>query len=198
MILAYHVIFGAYGFWMPNDPRGTWSDFVGSWDLYHFGHAKPHEARAELSEESERRLLEMKRSLKFSAVQFNGPQAQSIGTGFGIAAKKSKIKILRCSILPQHVHLIIAYHQIKIRYLVGMLKGEATKQMERDRRHPLSGHVDRFGQTPTPWNVKCWTVYLDDNVGISNAIRYVDANPIKEGKPRQVWGFEHPFQLLDE
>jgi hypothetical protein len=28
MILGYHVIFGAYGFWLPNDPRGSWSDFV--------------------------------------------------------------------------------------------------------------------------------------------------------------------------
>jgi hypothetical protein len=30
MILAFHAIFGAYGFWLPNDPRGSWSDFVGS------------------------------------------------------------------------------------------------------------------------------------------------------------------------
>ena len=22
-VLAYHVIFGAYGFWLPNDPRGS-------------------------------------------------------------------------------------------------------------------------------------------------------------------------------
>ena len=31
MILGFHVVFGAYGFWLPNDPRGSWSDFVGSW-----------------------------------------------------------------------------------------------------------------------------------------------------------------------
>lgn len=30
MVLAYHVIFGAYGFWLPNDPRGSWSKFVAS------------------------------------------------------------------------------------------------------------------------------------------------------------------------
>src|SRR4051812_39201122 len=32
MIVGYHVIFSAYGFWLPNDPRGSWSDFVGSWE----------------------------------------------------------------------------------------------------------------------------------------------------------------------
>ncbi len=37
MIHAYHAIFGAYGFWLPNDPRGSWSDFVGAWELLRFG-----------------------------------------------------------------------------------------------------------------------------------------------------------------
>jgi hypothetical protein len=39
MIRGYHVIFGAYGFWLPNDPRGSWSEFVGSWELFRFGAA---------------------------------------------------------------------------------------------------------------------------------------------------------------
>jgi len=39
MILGYHVIFGAYGFWLPNDPRGSWSDFVGAWELFRYGAA---------------------------------------------------------------------------------------------------------------------------------------------------------------
>ena len=28
MILGAHVIMGLYGFWLPNDPRGSWSEFV--------------------------------------------------------------------------------------------------------------------------------------------------------------------------
>ena len=30
MVHGYHVILAAYGFWLPNDPRGSWSD-SGSW-----------------------------------------------------------------------------------------------------------------------------------------------------------------------
>jgi len=30
MVLGTHLILTAYGFWLPNDPRGSWSDFVGS------------------------------------------------------------------------------------------------------------------------------------------------------------------------
>ena len=36
MVRWYHLIMTAYGFWLPNDPRGSWSDFVGSWDLYRY------------------------------------------------------------------------------------------------------------------------------------------------------------------
>src|SRR5205085_8872776 len=37
MVLGYHVVFTAYGFWLPNDPRGSWSDFVGAWELFVVG-----------------------------------------------------------------------------------------------------------------------------------------------------------------
>ena len=39
MVHGYHVIVCAYGFWLPNDPRGSWSDFVGKWELVRFGKA---------------------------------------------------------------------------------------------------------------------------------------------------------------
>ncbi len=39
MIVGYHTIFGMYGFWLPNDPRGSWSDFVGAWTLFRYGSA---------------------------------------------------------------------------------------------------------------------------------------------------------------
>jgi hypothetical protein len=39
MVLAYHCTFTAYGFWLSNDSRGSWSDFVRSFDLYLTGAA---------------------------------------------------------------------------------------------------------------------------------------------------------------
>ncbi len=26
MVHGYHVIIGAYGYWLPNNPRGSWSE----------------------------------------------------------------------------------------------------------------------------------------------------------------------------
>ena len=39
MILGLHFIFSAYGFWLPNDPRGSWSDTVRDLELLRFGPA---------------------------------------------------------------------------------------------------------------------------------------------------------------
>lgn len=39
MVLGYHVCFGAYGFWLPNDPRGSGSSHVWADHLKPFGPA---------------------------------------------------------------------------------------------------------------------------------------------------------------
>ena len=66
MIAGYHVIFGAYGFWLPNDPRGAWSNFVGSWELFRYGPAtKTDETRSVAYRDHDRDLrLAAKRALK--------------------------------------------------------------------------------------------------------------------------------------
>jgi hypothetical protein len=38
-VRAYHAIITAYGFWLPNDPRGSWSDYVRQWELLVWGEA---------------------------------------------------------------------------------------------------------------------------------------------------------------
>ena len=45
MVIAYHLILSAYGFWLPNDERGSWSDFVRSYELYAFGPATKADTR---------------------------------------------------------------------------------------------------------------------------------------------------------
>src|SRR5688500_8195914 len=85
MIVGYHLIFGAYGFWLPNDPRGSWSDFVGSWELYRYGGpaTKTSETRslANVPHDHAARIA-AKRALLRPAVQFTGLQARAVVGGF--------------------------------------------------------------------------------------------------------------------
>jgi REP element-mobilizing transposase RayT len=198
MVHGYHVILGAYGFWLPNDPRGSWSDFVGAWELLRFGRATKSLERKELSEQQERLRQEAKKALQYPPVQFSGLQARAIGQGFSNACKKSGFTIWACAILPEHTHLVIARHHYKIEYVSNLLKGEATQQLRREDLHPLASSAKPGERAPSPWAERRWKVFLDDEEMIENAIRYVEENPSKEGKPRQKWEFTRPFGGLEK
>ena len=91
LVIAYHLIWTANGWWLPNDPRGSWSDFVGSWELLRYGPATTtSETRSLAHIEHDRALrLAAKKALKHPAVEFTGIQARAIGEGFANYCKKS-------------------------------------------------------------------------------------------------------------
>jgi hypothetical protein len=88
-MLGWHLIFSAYGFWLPNDERGSGLDRVRARHLYEAGGeatkvhtrysvaARPHNVRL-------RRLA--RRALKYPEVQLSGIQARAVGRGFGAIA----------------------------------------------------------------------------------------------------------------
>src|SRR5262249_33098542 len=106
MIVGYHVIFSAYGFWLPNDPRGSWSDFVGAWELFRYGRAtKTTERRSLAYREHDRELRKAAKSaLKYPAVEFTGVQARAVARGFALYFEKAAVPVWACAILPDHVH----------------------------------------------------------------------------------------------
>lgn len=197
MVHAYHVIFGAYGFWLPNDPRGSWSDFVGKWELVRFGRATKSLERAELTPDEERQRRRAKQTLKYPAVQFTGAQAKAIGQSFAELYRKRNYTLCACSILPEHTHLVIARHTYPVESIVNLLKGEATRKLVADGLHPLARYAKPGERPPKMWAQRLWKVYLDTSEAIEAAIRYVEDNPEKEGKPAQTWHCVTPYRGLD-
>jgi REP element-mobilizing transposase RayT len=196
MVHGYHVIVCAYGFWLPNDPRGSWSDFVGKWELVRFGKTTKGLQRLSLSEAEERERHEAKHLLKYPPVQFAGVQARAIGQGFANACRKSGFTIWACAVLPEHTHLVIARHTYKVEYIANLLKGEATKELRRESLDPMTALATDGQRPPSSWADRRWKVFLDTEEAIENAIHYVEENPVKEGKPRQKWWFVSPFSGL--
>jgi REP element-mobilizing transposase RayT len=196
MILAYHVILSAYGFWLPNDPRGSWSDFVAAWELVRFGKATKVSTRQSVAHvEHDRELrLRAKQALRFPPVCFTGKQALSVAQGFARAIEMSGYAAYACAILPEHVHLILGRCDRPVERVAGHLKAEATRQLEADGLHPFHGQRRRNGTRPSPWAERCWKVYMDNLGHVRGAIRYVEENPLKEGKRRQHWSFVRAWQ----
>ena len=191
MVNAYHIIFDAYGFWLPNDPRGSWSEFVGAWELLRFGSATRTSTRRSVAGRAHDRCLRQaaKRELKHPPVQFMGRQAQSIGRGFASFAQRSGVNVLACSILPEHVHMVVARHRFKAEQIANLLKGAATRQLSNDSLHPFGSYAVPGERLPKIWARGQWMVFLNSKAEVSQAVRYVEDNPLKEGKQRHFWGF---------
>ncbi len=187
MIIAYHAVFSAYGFWLPNDPRGSWSDFVGSWELLRFGPATKVETRRSVAARPHNaRLREAtKKALKFPPVIWTESQILVIGRGFHKAVDESNYQIHACAILPEHVHVVMARHERKIERMVGHLKTRATQQLVDTESWP--------GPDRPVWAEGCWKVFIDDVEHLQKAIAYVEGNPAKEGRPAQSWAFVVPY-----
>lgn len=172
MIVGYHVIFSTYGFWLPNDPRGSWSDFVGSWELFRYGPATRTTERQSLARRAHDGELRRaaKRFLKYPAVKFDGVQARAVARGFARYVKRTGLPLWACAILPDHVHLVVGRLRMLVEQLVIQLKGEATQELEREGIHPLAAYKFEGRRVPQCWARGEWKVYLDPE-DVERAIR---------------------------
>src|ERR1051326_8076139 len=150
MIIASHVIMSCYGFWLPNDPRGSWSDFVGAWELFRYGKATKVSSRESVAHAPHDWKIRRasKGSLRYSPVVLNGLQARAVARGFGKAAEEGGYSVHACAILPEHVHQVIGKHERPIGQIVGHLKGRASQQLRAEGLHPFEALADQEGAVP--------------------------------------------------
>ena len=195
MVLAHHVVSGAYGFWLPNDPRGSWSEFVASWELFRYGPATKTTERRSLAQRphSVSQRLESKTALSRTAVQFTEAQRFAVAAGFADYIERSGLEVYACSVLPDHVHLTFRRFRLDAEQVLIQLKAAATRSLVEKGIHPFLADA-QVGRPPKCFARGGWTVFLDSPEDIMRAIRYVEANPVKEGLPRQYWDFVTPYR----
>jgi REP element-mobilizing transposase RayT len=191
VVLGFHFIFSAYGFWLPNDPRGSWSETIRQFELLRFGPAtkslitttrsvaaKPHDEELRLA---------AKQALRYPPVEFTGIQARAIARGFAIAAREGDYIIHALAILRDHVHIIIGRHPRHIDEIAAHLKSKATRQMTHERIHPLAEFTTHDDRKPSPWARNYWCPFIDSEEYMRKAISYVARNPLKAGMKPQAW-----------
>jgi REP element-mobilizing transposase RayT len=194
-ILAYHVVFTAYGFWLPNDPRGSGSAYVWAKHLRRFGPpskvttrrsvaAKPHDA-------SHRRAA--KQSLLRPQVQFSGLQARAVAAGFADVAVRLEAKVHAAAVLPDHVHLVLVRGPHRAEDWVGFFKRAASRALRDEGLHPFAAEADDGDRVPSVWADGGWKVYLHDAAEIRRAVEYVEQNPVRAGFKPQTWSFVTPY-----
>ncbi|MCL2304459.1 MAG: transposase [Planctomycetaceae bacterium] len=175
---------------MPNDPRGSGSDYVYSERLRQFGLATKVSTSHSVAHNPHnvQQRLAAKNALKFPPVRLTGVQALAVSKGFRQVVTDTQLKIYACAIMPDHVHLVFAVHLRTAESLVNQLKSCATKQLTAEGLHPFNGEH-------SPWQRSFWNVFLDSDDDVHRAIRYVEQNPVRDGLKPQKWSFVVPFVI---
>jgi REP element-mobilizing transposase RayT len=191
MVIAAHLVFTCYGFWLPNDPRGSWSDFVRSWDLLQFGPATKTDQRRSLARDphDRERRQAAKQALLYDPIQLTGIQALHVARGIAQAVAESGYQVYACAILPDHVHAVVARHRNRFERVIGHFKARATQELLGAGLHPFANERDACGRVPSIWVHRAWKVFLEDDEGIARAIDYARRNLTRAGLPAQSWSF---------
>jgi len=98
---AYHIVFCVYGFWLPNDPRGSWSGYVGSKKILRLGYATKTDTRISVAKSAHNyslRLLQ-KGGLKYPSVRLSKAQIEAVKRGFQIGIEEGGYRVHACAVL---------------------------------------------------------------------------------------------------
>lgn len=181
MVLGHHLIWTAYGWWLPNDPRGSSSHEIRVEKLkdlgaIHYGRKFPQPSAAEI-----RQFHEQARDrLAKEPLLFNDEDIALIGATIGEVVRREQYVCHACAVMPEHVHMMICRHRDYAETMIEKLQ-QATRQAlitagRRSVVHPV-------------WGGPGWKVFLDKPERIVGCIEYIEENPEKAGRPRQVWDF---------
>jgi REP element-mobilizing transposase RayT len=181
MVIAYHLIWTAYGWWLPNDPRGSGSKHVNSARLLDLG--KLHQGRKQI-QPSGRVVREFYEKaaplLKHPLLTFDEPARTALASAFEEEIARQNYTCWACAVMPDHVHILIRKHK--------HLAEEMAENLMRASREKLTTLGHRESSHPTWIDATGWKVYLDPD-DILRTIRYVELNPVKIGLPEQKWCF---------
>ncbi len=179
MIIAYHAIFTTYGTWLPNDPRGSYSKTIYNTELAELGDIRYGRQNPQPDRQRMRRFrtATMARLLR-PPYYINDAIRPIVASSFAKVQKRLNVTVSACTVMNDHVHLLVLRSKYKIEYLVNQFKGAATAALNLDL---------------TPWTKGCWKVFLNDEDALRAAARYVEANPEAAGLKPQCWDFVTPL-----
>jgi REP element-mobilizing transposase RayT len=185
IVIAYHLIWTIYGYWLPNDPRGSTSktirdDIISDLGQIHFGRKQIQPASRDL------RIFwrDAKARLKFPIIEFTSPDVAVIAEAFARGIAACKYTCYACVVMPDHVHVLIRKHKHLAEEMIPNLQRES---------HLLLRERKRFDLAHPIWGGPGWKVFLDQPDEIWRTIVYIEQNPVKIGLPVQTWDFITPY-----
>ncbi len=185
MVIGYHLIWTAYGWWLPNDPRGSSSHEIRVERIKHlgpllYGRQHPQPAADEVREFHE----QARDLLAHEVLAFGNDDIALLGRTIGEVVRREDYTCHACAVMPEHIHLLIARHRDWAETMLEKLQHAGKKALQQ---------AGRRGPVHPVWGGKGWKVFLQTPEDMKRIEKYIADNPIKAGRPRQNWDFVRAF-----
>jgi hypothetical protein len=181
IVIAHHLMWTAYGHWLPNDPRGSTSksiacDLIAKLGELHRGRCKIQPTSAVLKDFQHR----ASKALKFPLLSFAPCDFSIIAQGLSTTITDNKYTCYACAVLEDHVHILIRKHKYLAEEMIEHFQQSSREQV-------ITQHL-RLPDHPV-WTTGGWKVFLFHPEEVRRTIHYIRRNPVKMGLPPQRWPF---------
>jgi len=183
MIAGYHLIWTAYGHWLPNDPRGSTSSKVHCARIASLGELHYGRRRIQPAGRVIRKFYDAAQGvLQHKLLTFTKKDVETIACGFAEVIKQRTYTCYACAIMPDHIHLLIRKHRDQAEEMIA--------HFQQKSRHAILAQTDsQHGPEHPIWGGPGWKVFFETRQDMERTVRYVEQNPVKVGQPRQRWPF---------
>jgi hypothetical protein len=186
IVIAYHLIWTVYGWWLPNDPRGSGSTSIASDVIAELGELHHGRKSIQPAAREVRAFHERARNvLRFPLQTLDRRDREIVARAFAAVIEAQRYTCYACAVMPDHVHMLIRKHKHQAEEMIVRLQDAGRDRLQVEPKWS-GGH-------PVWTGGGGWKVFLDHPEEVRGTIAYILDNPEKTQLPAQSWPFVSPY-----
>lgn len=184
-VIAGHQIFTLYGHWAVNDPRGSGSrefhdrKFAPLGPIHHGRRPDAQQPTRTALRTFHHRHAEL---LNFPLIWIDEPKRRIVACAIAKTIHQRGYTCYACAICSNHAHLLIRTHRDRAPTMWDQFATAIRDRLRDSLPEQVSEHHPVIASRPH-------NVLLYTPAEVRGRVRYIEANPVKEGSPPQVWDF---------
>ena len=190
MIFACHLVWTAYGWWFPNDPRGSWSKEI--WKPGIRCLAGPPAARNNRAigrrpiqptpAHLQHWLKNAQKLLKYPPVILDSKAQELALEAILQQVQLHQYVVPALAVMPEHVHVVVEKHEHRYERIVNAFKSVSARALRKyfglaaspaTRLNRAAGGPAKRSKRAPVWSRRYWVRYLDSDKAIATATAYI-------------------------
>lgn len=168
MIIGAHLIWTAYGWWLPNDPRGSTSQHVASETLAQLGELHSGRKKIQPPGRAIREFYDQAKGiLQHPLLELTREDMDCVAESFAATVARERYTCYACAIMRDHAHLLVRKHKHTPQEMMDRLQGDSSLLLREGQRRPANHPV---------WTQGGAVIYIDHPARMWNTIQYVRGN----------------------